>query len=109
MNQQTPLASGTQERTPVARGVADALPGEDIANWLQEVAKRPHVGASRPRSPAPREEHGPGDPGGLGTGNRIPHMRGLIAFTAVTGGFMLNYYVDVMLQIANLHAVIVFV
>jgi hypothetical protein len=109
MNHPTPLTSADPGRKPVAGRAVDAPPSEDVANWLQEVAKRPHVGTPPPISAAPQVQLRSAERRDLRTRLRVQHVWRLTAFAAIAGGFMLNYYMDVMLQIVNLRAVVVFV
>lgn len=109
MNHPIPLTSSTPERKPASGKAVDALPSEDIVNWLQEVAKRPRVGARTPISAAPQVRLRAAERRDIRTRLRIQQPWRLIAFAAMACGFMLNYYMDVMLHIANLRTVIVFV
>ena len=88
---------------------ADAQPSDDMADWLQEVAKRPWASERPLLDPAPRAERDPVWRRILQTGHRLQHGRELIGFAALVAGYLQYYYVDVMLQISCLPPCIAFV
>lgn len=83
--------------------------GENLADWLQEVARRPWVdgpmsvnpailpGTSPQAGPEPRRRR------------HLPHGRDVVALAALTLGFLQYYYLDVMVQIGSLQKVVIFV
>lgn len=87
----------------------DPHPGEDLADWLQESAKRPWVGG--PPSINPAVVPGAGPQAGLKPGLRrhLQKGRDLVALAVLTMAYMQYYYLDVMVQIGSLSKVVVFV
>ena len=88
---------------------ANAPSSEDLALWLQEAAKRPWFD----KRPSVR-------PSTLSTAvlktrqakrarRTAESGRNLLAFAALSMGFLQYYYLDVMVQIGNLTSVVVFV
>ena len=101
------LRSGGREHTTTPDTSAHS--SENLADWLQEVAARPWGNAplsinpalvpetARPATLAPRRRR------------HLQHGRDLVALAALTIGYLQYYYLDVMVQIGNLHQVVVFV
>jgi hypothetical protein len=72
----------------------------DLAQWLQEVARRryPMYGPSMRPPPAPREPP-----------KKWRRARELISFAALSAAYFQYHMLDVMLQIASMKSVTVFV
>ena len=88
---------------------SDPHAGEDLADWLQEVAKRPWVSGPLSINPS-------GLPGAGPTAVQAPRLRGhiqngrdLVAFALLTIAYLQYYYLDVMVQIGKLDKVVVFI
>lgn len=82
---------------------------ENLADWLQEVARRPWVdGPTSVNSATPPLA---GAQAGREFRQRryLPHGRDILALAALTAGFLQYYYLDVMVQIGGLHKVVIFV
>ena len=83
--------------------------GEDLADWLQEAAKRPWVGAPLPINHAVLPGAGPEARRESRLRRHLQQGRELVALAVLTLGFLQYYYLDVMVQIGYLHKVVVFV
>jgi len=101
------LRSGARERA--AMPDTNAHSGENLADWLQEVARRPW--SDGPVSINPAILPGSGSPAGQAPRQRrhLPHGRDIVALAALTIGFLQYYYLDVIVQIGSLHKVVIFV
>ena len=82
---------------------------ENLADWLQEVAARPWVGGPVSIPPAIVPEAGPQTDPEPRLRRSFQNGRDLIGMAALTIGYLQYYYLDVMVQIGNLHTVVIFV
>jgi hypothetical protein len=102
-----------QPRSPTREGVVkpDVIPplGDDIADWLQEVAKRPWVGGLQTVNPAVLPQSGPNSARVARMERQLQHGRELVALAVLALGYMQYYYLDTLVQIGGLPKVIVFV
>lgn len=101
------LRSGTLKGAVIPGG--DPHPGEDLADWLQEAAKRPWVSGPLSVNPAILPAAGP-------TVDQEPRLRRhrrngreLVALAVLTIAYLQFYYLDVIVQIGNLQRIVVFV
>lgn len=105
-NTATQLRSGARKNA--AMPDYDANASEDLAHWLQEVARRPWVDG--PPSVNPVIHPGVGPQAGQEPRRRpLQNGRNLVALAGLTIGFLQYYYLDVMVQIGSLHKVVIFV
>ena len=109
MDQKATFRLRSATRKSAAMPDTNAHSGEDLAVWLQEVAKRPWVGGPLSVNPAVLPGAGP-------KAGQEPRLRGhtqkgrdLVALAVLTIGFLQYYYLDVMVQIGSLPKVVVFV
>ena len=83
--------------------------GEDLADWLKEAAKRPWVcgplSFERAVLPVASPQSGREPRARL----HLQNGRDLVALAVLMIGYLQYYYLDVMVQIGNLHKVVVFV
>ena len=105
------LRSGARERATTPDTSAHS--SENLSDWLQEVAARPWGDGPLSINPALVPEHVPetGPKASLAPRRRrqLQHGRDLVALAVLTIGYLQYYYLDVMVQIGNLHQVVVFV
>jgi hypothetical protein len=101
------LRSGVRESAPMPDTNAHA--GENLSDWLQEVAARPWV--SGPPSINPASLPGTGLKAGPEPRRRrhFQNGRDVVALAALSIGYLQYYYLDVMVQIGSLHQVVIFV
>jgi hypothetical protein len=84
--------------------------GENLADWLQEVAKRPWDSVSPSVNPVVITQESARKAGQRAPlARHIQRGRDLVALGALTIGWLQYYILDVMVQIASLPKVIVFV
>ena len=88
---------------------AERRPGEELSDWLQEVAKRPWVSGPTTITPAVVAEVSP--EAASKSWLRRYHLsgRGLAGLSVLTMAYLQYYYLDVMVQISSLPKVVVFV
>ena len=101
------LRSGSRKSAPVPD--ANAHPVENLADWLQEAARRPWVAEPVSINPAGPAEAGPiADP--MPVKHRyLQNARELTSLAVLTIGYLQYYCLDVMVQIGNLQKVVFFV
>jgi hypothetical protein len=83
--------------------------GENVANWLQEVAGRPWVSGPPSVEPEILAEPPTGSREQAKAWHEIQNGRELVGLAALAVGWLQYYFLDAMVQIASLPAVIVFV
>lgn len=109
MDQKAAFQLRSAARKSAAMPDVDPHRGEDLADWLQEVAKRPRVSGPPSINPAVLPEAGPK----AGREPRLRHHlqkgRDMVALAVLTIGYLQYYYLDVMVQIGSLPKVVVFV
>ena len=88
---------------------AERRPGEELSDWLQEVAKRPWVSGPTTIAPAVVAEVSP--EAANESWLRRYHLRGrdLAGLSVLTMAYLQYYYLDVMVQIGSLPKVVIFV
>ena len=88
---------------------AEPHPGEELSNWLQEVAKRPWVTGPPTIIPAVLAKAGP--EAARESWLRRHHLgsRDFAGLSVLTMAYLQYYYLDVMVQIGSLPQVVVFV
>ena len=88
---------------------AERHSGEELSDWLQEVAKRPWVSGPTTINPAVVSEASP--EAARESWLRRYHLRGrdFAGLSALTMAYLQYYYLDVMVQIGSLPKVVVFV
>jgi hypothetical protein len=91
---------------------------ENVANWLQDVARRPWPQEGRPARTRPSTAAP--DPGSVASGAAAPAARATmprkwpvvirhgVIMTALAGAFMQYYFIEVNLRIVSMHSVTVF-
>jgi hypothetical protein len=99
------LRSGSRKSAPMPDASSPA--GENLAEWLQESAKRPWTAGAA--SVSPEVDVAGSEAGQALQRPYLQNVRELVALTALTIGYLQYYYLDVMVQIGNLHRVVVFV
>ena len=84
-------------------------PGEELSDWLQEVAKRPWVSGPAMIAPAVVAEVSPET--ACESWWRRHHLRGrdIAGLSVLTMAYLQYYYLDVMVQIGTLPKVVIFV
>ena len=97
--------AGNNSATPGAERPS----GEDLSDWLQEVAKRPWVSGPPTINAAVLAEDSPG--AARESWLRRYHLKGrdLAGLSVLTMAYLQYYYLDVMVQIGSLPKVVVFV
>ena len=88
---------------------AERRPGEELSDWLQEVAKRPWVSGPTTIAPALVAEVSP--EAASEKWLRRHHLRGrdFAGLSVLTMAYLQYYYLDVMVQIGSLPKVVIFV
>lgn len=109
MAQESMLRLRAAARKSAAAQDIDARPGDDLADWLQEAAKRPWVSGPASINPGVLTEARPKAAPEPGPRRLIQKGWDLVALAALTIAYLQYYYLDVNVQIASLPQVIVFV
>ena len=101
------LRSAAQKSVPMSD--SDPRAGEDLAEWLQEVAKRPWVSGPLSINPTGLPVAGPTAVQAPRLRGHLQNGRGLVALCVLTIAYLQYYYLDVLVQIGKLDKVVVFV
>ena len=109
MDQKATFRLRSATRKSAAMPDTNAHSGEDLAVWLQEVAKRPWVSGPPTINAAVLAEDSPG--AARESWLRRYHLKGrdLAGLSVLTMAYLQYYYLDVMVQIGSLPKVVVFV
>ena len=108
MDQKASFRLRSATRKSAAMPDIDPHPGEDLADWLQEVAKRPWVSGPLSINPV-RPEAGSTAGQAPRPRRHLQKGRDLVALAVLTIAYLQYYYLDVRVQIGSLPNVVVFV
>jgi hypothetical protein len=82
---------------------------ENLADWLQEVARRPWNAGSLLSEPSAPSVAPPQASVNRQGRRFLQNVRHVVALAALTIGYLQYYYLDIMVQIGALHKLVVFV
>jgi hypothetical protein len=109
MGQKTAMQLRSAARKGATAPDAYAHTGEDLAQWLQEVARRPWGSGPLSFDSSIPPEVGPQARGERRRRRHFSNGRNVVALAVLTIGYLQYYYLDVMVQIGSLQKLVVFV